>query len=77
MIFAFYSPRKEFKTGCDTIPDSRYGERSVVTPYFRRLFAIVASLAILPGLTHYTIFSAPSLAATVIPFLDEPTPTAK
>jgi len=31
-------------------------------------------LAILPGLTHYTIFNAPSLAATVIPFLDEPTP---
>jgi pimeloyl-ACP methyl ester carboxylesterase len=31
-------------------------------------------LAILPGLTHYTMFSAPALAATVIPFLDEPTP---
>ena len=31
-------------------------------------------LAILPGLTHYTIFSAPALAATVIPFLDEPPP---
>jgi len=31
-------------------------------------------LAILPGLTHYTIFSAPTLAATVIPFLDEPAP---
>src|SRR5712691_924524 len=29
-------------------------------------------LAILPGLTHYTIFSAPALAAVVIPFLDEP-----
>ena len=29
-------------------------------------------LAILPGLTHYTLFSAPALAATVIPFLDEP-----
>jgi len=29
-------------------------------------------LAILPGLTHYTLFSAPVLAATVIPFLDEP-----
>ena len=28
-------------------------------------------LAILPGLTHYTIFAAPALAATVIPFLDE------
>ena len=30
-------------------------------------------LAILPGLTHYTIFSAPALASTVIPFLDQPT----
>src|SRR5712671_2875164 len=29
-------------------------------------------LAILPGLTHYTMFNAPALAATVIPFLDEP-----
>jgi len=29
-------------------------------------------LAILPGQTHYTLFSAPVLAATVIPFLDEP-----
>ena len=29
-------------------------------------------LAILPGLTHYTTFNAPALAATVIPFLDEP-----
>jgi pimeloyl-ACP methyl ester carboxylesterase len=28
-------------------------------------------LAILPGLTHYTIFSDPALAATVIPFLDK------
>ncbi|HZI21084.1 MAG TPA: alpha/beta hydrolase [Gemmatimonadales bacterium] len=28
-------------------------------------------LAILPGQTHYTIFNAPALAATVIPFLDE------
>jgi pimeloyl-ACP methyl ester carboxylesterase len=28
-------------------------------------------LAILPGLTHYTLFSDPSLAAAVIPFLDE------
>ena len=34
-------------------------------------------LAILPGLTHYTIFSAPALAATVIPFLDEPAPATK
>lgn len=32
-------------------------------------------LAILPGLTHYTIFAAPALAATVIPFLDEPDST--
>jgi pimeloyl-ACP methyl ester carboxylesterase len=31
-----------------------------------------SKLAILPGLTHYTIFSAPALASTVIPFLDEP-----
>jgi len=30
-------------------------------------------LAILPGLPHYAIFSAPALASTVIPFLDEPT----
>lgn len=29
-------------------------------------------LAILPGLTHYTIFADPKLAETVIPFLDEP-----
>ena len=34
-------------------------------------------LAILPGLTHYTIFAAPALAATVIPFLDEPAPTPR
>jgi pimeloyl-ACP methyl ester carboxylesterase len=34
-------------------------------------------LAILPGLTHYTIFNAPALATTVIPFLDEPTPKAQ
>jgi pimeloyl-ACP methyl ester carboxylesterase len=27
-------------------------------------------LAILPGLTHYTIFNAPALAAAIIPFLD-------
>ena len=31
-------------------------------------------LAILPGLTHYTIFADPALAATVIPFLDERAP---
>src|SRR5213080_3364457 len=29
-----------------------------------------SQLAILPGMTHYTLFSAPVLAATVIPFLD-------
>lgn len=29
-------------------------------------------LAILPGLTHYNLFAAPQLAATVIPFLDGP-----
>jgi pimeloyl-ACP methyl ester carboxylesterase len=29
-------------------------------------------LAVLPGRTHYTLFSDPALAATVIPFLDEP-----
>jgi pimeloyl-ACP methyl ester carboxylesterase len=34
----------------------------------------VARLAILPGLTHYTIFSSPALAATVGPFLDAPVP---
>ena len=31
-------------------------------------------LAILPGTTHYDIFSSPSLAAAVIPFLDAPMP---
>ena len=31
-------------------------------------------LAILPGLTHYAIFSAAALASTVITFLDDPTP---
>ncbi len=29
-----------------------------------------SQLAILPGLTHYNIFAAPSLAAAVLPFLD-------
>jgi hypothetical protein len=29
-----------------------------------------ARLAVLPGLTHYNIFSAPALASTVTPFLD-------
>lgn len=36
-----------------------------------------SGLAILPGLTHYTIFNAPALAAVVIPFLDQPTPKAQ
>lgn len=31
-------------------------------------------LAILPATTHYTIFSSPALATTVIPFLDTPVP---
>ena len=31
-------------------------------------------LAILPGTTHYDIFSSPALAAAVIPFLDAPLP---
>jgi pimeloyl-ACP methyl ester carboxylesterase len=31
-----------------------------------------ARLAILPGLTHYNIVSAPALAAAVVPFLDAP-----
>ncbi len=31
-------------------------------------------LAILPGMTHYVIFSSPELASTVIPFLDAPVP---
>ena len=29
-------------------------------------------LAILPGLTHYDIFTSPALTAAVIPFLDAP-----
>ena len=36
-----------------------------------------ARLAILPGLTHYTIFSSPALASAVIPFLDAPVPGTK
>jgi pimeloyl-ACP methyl ester carboxylesterase len=36
-----------------------------------------ARLAILPGLTHYNIFSSPALAPTVTPFLDAPMPAAK
>jgi pimeloyl-ACP methyl ester carboxylesterase len=34
-------------------------------------------LAVLPGITHYTIFSSPMLASTVIPFLDAPVPAAQ
>ncbi|OLC82111.1 MAG: alpha/beta hydrolase [Acidobacteria bacterium 13_1_40CM_4_65_8] len=33
-----------------------------------------SQLAILPGVTHYTMGSAPALSAVVIPFLNEPTP---
>ncbi len=36
-----------------------------------------ARLAILPGLTHYTIFSSPVLASTVTPFLDALMPEAR
>jgi pimeloyl-ACP methyl ester carboxylesterase len=36
-----------------------------------------ARLAILPGLTHYTVFSSPLLATTVAPFLDAPMPAAR
>ena len=36
-----------------------------------------SQLAILPGTTHYTIFSLPALAAAVTPFLDAPMPEAK
>jgi pimeloyl-ACP methyl ester carboxylesterase len=36
-----------------------------------------ARLAILPGITHYTIFSSPALASTVNPFLDGPMPRTK
>ncbi|MDR0360742.1 MAG: alpha/beta fold hydrolase [bacterium] len=34
----------------------------------------VAQLAVLPGLTHYTIASAPAVAAAVSPFLNAPMP---
>jgi pimeloyl-ACP methyl ester carboxylesterase len=36
-----------------------------------------ARLAILPGLTHYNIFSSPALPSMVMPFLDAPMPGAK
>ncbi len=35
-----------------------------------------ARLAILPATTHYTIYSSPTLAAVVAPFLDAPMPVA-
>ncbi len=36
-----------------------------------------ARLAILPGTTHYNIFSSPTLASTVTPFLNAPLPEGK
>ena len=36
-----------------------------------------ARLAILPGTTHYNIFSSPAVAAAVTPFLDATVPEAK
>jgi pimeloyl-ACP methyl ester carboxylesterase len=36
-----------------------------------------ARLAILPGLTHYNVFSSPALASTVTPFLAAPMPGSK
>jgi pimeloyl-ACP methyl ester carboxylesterase len=36
-----------------------------------------ARLAILPGVTHYTMAIAPALAPTVISFLDEPAPNGR
>ena len=36
-----------------------------------------ARRAILPGLTHYNIFSSPALAPAVTPFLDAPVPETK
>ena len=35
-----------------------------------------ARLAILPGLTHYNVFSSPALPGAVTPFLDAPMPAA-
>ena len=37
----------------------------------------VARLAVLPGLTHYTIASDPALAAAVLPFLEAPPEPAR
>ncbi len=36
-----------------------------------------ARLAILPGVTHYTIFSSPAMVSAVTPFLDAPMSAAK
>jgi pimeloyl-ACP methyl ester carboxylesterase len=36
-----------------------------------------ARLAILPGVTHYTIFASPALVLAVVPFLDAPVPQVK
>jgi hypothetical protein len=36
-----------------------------------------ARLAILPATTHYDIFSSPTLASTVAPFLDAPMPESE
>jgi pimeloyl-ACP methyl ester carboxylesterase len=36
-----------------------------------------ARLAILPGVTHYNVFSSPALPSTVTPFLDAPMGSAK
>lgn len=36
-----------------------------------------ARLAVLPATTHYDVFSSPTLAATVTPFLDAPMPEGK
>ncbi len=38
---------------------------------------LVAQLAVLPGLTHYSINSSPALATAVTPFLDAPMPASK
>jgi hypothetical protein len=40
----------------------------------RCFISSTARLAILPGLTHYNVFSSPALASTVAPFLDAPMP---
>jgi hypothetical protein len=40
-------------------------------------YSATARLAILPGITHYTIFASQMLVSTVNPFLDAPMPKAK